>query len=244
MTTLTETATYDAGVTQLDTGVVITGGPTGSANAPLKNLANRTAYLKSHVDTLEAGGGTSSSTNALKSATTTIAVNTATAPTTGQVLTATSSTAATWQTPAGGSTVTMSDDTTTNATYYPTFATATSGTVASLKAASSKLTFNPSTGTLSATIVNSLSDSRYKTNIRPLGYGLSTVLTLTGYKYELVDSDQTSLGLIAQDVEKVVPEVVITDVDGKMGINYSAMIAVLVEAVKELNAKVATLEGK
>jgi hypothetical protein len=70
------------------------------------------------------------------------------------------------------------------------------------------------------------------------------VLTLTGYKYELVDSNQTSLGLIAQDVEKVVPEVVITDVDGKMGINYSAMIAVLVEAVKELNAKVATLEGK
>jgi len=200
MANLTETATYDAGVTQLDTGVLITGGPTGSANAPLKNLANRTAYLKSHVDSLEAGGG--------------------------------------------GTTVTMSDDTTTNATYYPTFATATSGTVASLKAASSKLTFNPSTGTLSATIINSLSDSRYKTNIRPLGYGLSTVLTLTGYKYELVDSNQTSLGLIAQDVEKVVPEVVITDVDGKMGINYSAMIAVLVEAVKELNAKVATLEGK
>jgi len=138
----------------------------------------------------------------------------------------------------------MADDTTTNATYYPTFSTATSGTVSSLKSSSSKLTFNPSTGTLSATVINSLSDSRYKTNIRSLGYGLSTVLALTGYKYELIDSNQTSLGLIAQDVEKVVPEVVITDVDGKMGINYSAMIAVLVEAVKELTAKVATLEGK
>ena len=147
---------------------------------------------------------------------------------------------------AGGaaSSVTMADDTTTNATYYPTFSTATSGTVSSLKSSSSKLTFNPSTGTLSATVINSLSDSRYKTNIRSLGYGLSTVLALTGYKYELIDSNQTSLGLIAQDVEKVVPEVVITDVDGKMGINYSAMIAVLVEAVKELTAKVATLEGK
>ncbi|NCQ12359.1 MAG: tail fiber domain-containing protein [Bacteroidetes bacterium] len=200
MANLTETATYDAGVIQIDTGALISGGASGTANAPLKNLANRTAYLKSHVDALEAGGSASS--------------------------------------------VTMADDTTTNATYYPTFSTATSGTVSSLKSSSSKLTFNPSTGTLSATVINSLSDSRYKTNIRSLGYGLSTVLALTGYKYELIDSNQTSLGLIAQDVEKVVPEVVITDVDGKMGINYSAMIAVLVEAVKELTAKVATLEGK
>jgi len=200
MANLTETATYDAGVIQIDTGALISGGASGTANAPLKNLANRTAYLKSHVDALEAGGSASS--------------------------------------------VTMADDTTTNATYYPTFSTATSGTVSSLKSSSSKLTFNPSTGTLSATVINSLSDSRYKTNIRSLGYGLSTVLALTGYKYELIDSNQTSLGLIAQDVEKVVQEVVITDVDGKMGINYSAMIAVLVEAVKELTAKVATLEGK
>jgi len=200
MANLTEIATYDAGVIQIDTGALISGGASGTANAPLKNLANRTAYLKSHVDALEAGGAASS--------------------------------------------VTMADDTTTNATYYPTFSTATSGTVSSLKSSSSKLTFNPSTGTLSATVINSLSDSRYKTNIRSLGYGLSTVLALTGYKYELIDSNQTSLGLIAQDVEKVVPEVVITDVDGKMGINYSAMIAVLVEAVKELTAKVATLEGK
>lgn len=50
-----------------------------------------------------ATGLTSGITNALKSATTTVDVSAATAPSSGQVLTATSSTAATWQTPAGGS---------------------------------------------------------------------------------------------------------------------------------------------
>lgn len=51
-----------------------------------------------------ATGGTATTTNALQSASTTVNVSSATAPSSGQVLTATSSTAATWQTPAGGST--------------------------------------------------------------------------------------------------------------------------------------------
>jgi hypothetical protein len=49
-----ETATYDAGVYQWATTDPVTGGAGGIANAPLLNLANRTAYLKSHVDALEA----------------------------------------------------------------------------------------------------------------------------------------------------------------------------------------------
>ena len=74
--------------------------------------------------------------------------------TSGNVLT---SNGTTWvsQSITGGAT--LSDDTTTNATYYPTFATATSGTMTTAKVSSTKLTFNPSTGaftiagTLSAT---------------------------------------------------------------------------------------------
>ncbi|MDO9571172.1 MAG: phage tail protein [Hydrogenophaga sp.] len=52
MANLPETATWDAGVYQIETTDPVLGGPTGVTNAPLKNLANRTAYLKEAVDTL------------------------------------------------------------------------------------------------------------------------------------------------------------------------------------------------
>jgi hypothetical protein len=55
MANLQETPVYDAGVYQLETSDPVLGGPDGPSNAPLKNLANRTAYLKGRVDDLEAG---------------------------------------------------------------------------------------------------------------------------------------------------------------------------------------------
>lgn len=55
MANLTESATYDAGVYQIETVDPVSGGPTGIANKPLINLANRTKYLKGRVDLLEAG---------------------------------------------------------------------------------------------------------------------------------------------------------------------------------------------
>jgi hypothetical protein len=55
MANLTESQTYDAGVYQLETTDPVVGGPDGISNAPLKNLANRTAYLKKHVDDIESG---------------------------------------------------------------------------------------------------------------------------------------------------------------------------------------------
>lgn len=55
MANLPETATYDAGVIQLETTTPVEGGADGASNAPLKNLANRTTWLKAHVDDLESG---------------------------------------------------------------------------------------------------------------------------------------------------------------------------------------------
>lgn len=57
MANLTETPVYDSGVYQLETADPVQGGASGVANTPLKNLANRTAYLKQHVDALEAAFG-------------------------------------------------------------------------------------------------------------------------------------------------------------------------------------------
>lgn len=55
MANLPETSTFDAGVYQLETADPVQGGPSGVSNTPLKNLANRTKYLKDHVDQLESG---------------------------------------------------------------------------------------------------------------------------------------------------------------------------------------------
>lgn len=55
MASLTETTTYDAGVYQLEVTDPVQGGSAGVSNSPLKNLANRTNYLKKHVDDLESG---------------------------------------------------------------------------------------------------------------------------------------------------------------------------------------------
>jgi len=53
MANLPESSTFDAGVYQLETTDPVIGGPSGVSNTPLKNLANRTKYLKDHVDALE-----------------------------------------------------------------------------------------------------------------------------------------------------------------------------------------------
>lgn len=55
MANLTETSTYDAGVYQIETTDPVTGGPSGIANAPLKNLANRTKWLKDKYDGMVSG---------------------------------------------------------------------------------------------------------------------------------------------------------------------------------------------
>jgi len=72
------------------------------------------------------------------------------AGTTGQVFTSNGTSAPTWTTPAGS--VSLSDDTTTNATRYPLFANATSGSVTTEYTSSTKYQYNPSTGTLTASV--------------------------------------------------------------------------------------------
>lgn len=54
MASLPESSTFDAGVYQLELTDPVIGGPSGVSNTPLKNLANRTKYLKDHVDSIEA----------------------------------------------------------------------------------------------------------------------------------------------------------------------------------------------
>lgn len=126
-----------------------------------------------------------------------------------------------------------------NATRYVTFVSTTSGDLTESNVSSTKLTFNPSTGRLSATAFNSLSDSRYKTNIETIQNSLDKVNALRGVSY--VIDDNKEIGLIAQEVENVVPEAV--SGDNPKTVAYGNLVGLLVEAVKELSNKVDRLES-
>jgi ABC-type sugar transport system ATPase subunit len=99
--------------------------------------------------------------------------------------------------------ITIQNDETTDETYYVGYSTQTSGTVSQLNIAENKLTFNPSSGTLSATIFTSLSDETQKTNIRPIENALDLVRKMNGVKYDWKDDhNQSSIGVIAQEIGK------------------------------------------
>lgn len=141
----------------------------------------------------------------------------------------------------GGGSVTITDDNTTNASYYPVFATAAGGST--LKTASTDLIFNPGTGVLSAGTFQSLSDENQKVNINNIVNALSVINTLRGVTYNWKDNGLPSVGLIAQDVEKHFPELVHV-INNKKTLNYNGVIGILTEAVKELSARIQMLESK
>lgn len=89
------------------------------------------------------------------------------------------------------------------------------------------------------------SDIRLKTNIRLIDNAIELVAGLTGKIYTK-DGKDNQLGFIAQEVEEIIPELVHTQADemGTKAVNYQAIVALLVEAVKDLNNKIETLEGK
>ncbi len=96
-------------------------------------------------------------------------------------------------------------------------------------------------GSLSIVTVATPSDIRYKKEIHPLKSSLEKVLQLQGVTYEW-DKDKVhgagykngnQIGLIAQEVEKVLPELVHTDKEGYKTLSYDKLGPVLIEAMKE-----------
>jgi len=108
----------------------------------------------------------------------------------------------------------------------------------------SELQYVPSTGNLSATQFTSLSDATKKKNVRPIENSIELTKQLQGVRFDWINNDKPSLGLIAQDVEKVLPELVETNGDGIKSVSYSNMIGVLIEAIKEQQIRIEELERK
>ena len=92
--------------------------------------------------------------------------------------------------------------------------------------------------------VTAFSDKRLKDNIETLEDSLTKVEQLRGVTY--TRDGKENIGVIAQEVEKILPEIVLTADDemGTKSVDYSRITAVLIEAVKELSARVKELENK
>jgi len=138
--------------------------------------------------------------------------------------------------------MTVTDDTSSSSTSYITFTQQTSGTSFSSNVSSTKLTFVPSTGTLSATIMTATSDKNLKENIVGISDALNTVMRLKGVEYNWKDTGEKGMGLVAQEVEEILPYLVSENENGK-SVMYQNMIGLLVEAIKELKQEINTLKG-
>lgn len=108
-------------------------------------------------------------------------------------------------------------------------------------------------GNILATGTITPSDIRYKTNIHPIQNSLHKLVALNGVTYlmnrvahpEWQFDSTMQYGLIAQEVEKIFPEIVSTiSADGYKGIDYVKLVPVLIEGVKELEAKNSFLENE
>lgn len=92
--------------------------------------------------------------------------------------------------------------------------------------------------------VVSNSDKRLKEDIQPLQNSLDKVINLEGVTYKWIGKEKTNIGFIAQDIDKIIPEVVSEDNKGYLSVNYSAIIPVLVEAIKELKEEINELKSR
>ncbi|MDP9957039.1 hypothetical protein J2X97_002705 [Epilithonimonas hungarica] len=109
-------------------------------------------------------------------------------------------------------------------------------------------------GEITALAIKGPSDIRFKKNIKPLENSLHKIILLNGYTYEWKKDEfpdknfkkGIDIGLIAQEVEKVFPEVVYTDKDEmkSKSIDYSKLVPVLIESIKELQKEVEELKAE
>ena len=101
------------------------------------------------------------------------------------------------------------------------------------------------TGTIRATSdVIAFSDERVKENIKTIDNALDKVTKLRGVNYNRKDIEDksTKIGVIAQEIEKIIPEVVTTDDEGMKSVSYGNVVGVLIEAIKELKSEVEQLK--
>ena len=167
--------------------------------------------------------------------------------TSGNVLTSNGTTWSSTALPASG--VTVTNDTSTATALYPTFTSATSGSISGVSVTSTKLTFVPSTGALSSTSVAGTSDERLKTNWRQIAPDfLEKLANVKSGIYDRNDVELTQAGVSAQSLQEVLPEAVLDNGNGYLAVAYgnAALVAAieLAKEVKALRAEIEILKAK
>lgn len=97
--------------------------------------------------------------------------------------------------------------------------------------------------------ITAFSDQRLKTDLQIIEDSIEKVIQCRGYTYKRIDGDYAEsetrhVGLIAQELEKVLPEAVSTDADGYKSVNYNNTVALLFEAIREINTKIDSIVTK
>lgn len=96
-------------------------------------------------------------------------------------------------------------------------------------------------GTITCTDVNSTSDVRLKENIHSIKDPLDKIMKINGVGFRWKENKDEAIGVIAQDIEEIIPEVVKNSSDIKT-VNYNGLIGVLIEAVKEQQHQIEELK--
>ncbi len=120
--------------------------------------------------------------------------------------------------------------------------TVTTGDFTDAYVSSTKMYFNPSTGQLNCTNFNTLSDAELKKDIFTVENATNTVKSLNGVGFTWKDNGLKSYGVIAQELERIIPELVHTNGCNQKSVNYDAIIAFLINTIKEMDERISDLE--
>jgi hypothetical protein len=94
----------------------------------------------------------------------------------------------------------------------------------------------------------STSDRNFKTNVTPIADAVNKVLEIGGYEFDWIPNTEIhgyeghDVGVIAQEIEKVLPEVVTIRNNGYKAVKYEKIIPLLIQAIKEQNIKIENIE--
>lgn len=86
------------------------------------------------------------------------------------------------------------------------------------------------------------SDERLKENINTIENALEKVSSLRGVEFDFKKDKKKQIGVIAQEVEKIIPEVVGENFDGYKGVQYGNLVGLLIEAIKEQQLQINELK--
>ena len=106
------------------------------------------------------------------------------------------------------------------------------------------ITISSSQNTTFAGTITENSSIRYKDNIETVKYGLDKVLQMRGVTYTKKDTGLKELGLIAEELNEILPEVVLKNEEGEPdSVSYGRITAILIEAIKDLKKEIEELKS-